>query len=255
MDRWIGFEALFWRELRRLRRLLKDAIMPPIVSSILFISIFGIFIGSRFGDLNGVPYIEFIIPGLIMLNVITSSFANTSFSLYLQRFQKSIEDVLISPMSYFSMVLAYTLGGVARGFIIGIAIYLIGVLFVGKFIMFDIFSFVFLLIVVSLLFSSFGLIIGLWAEEFEHMGLLPTFIISPLAFLGGVFHSTKLLPPILQQLTYFNPFFYFIDAFRYSMTGIVEGNLFVSFGMTILFTIISVYVAVQLFKKGYKLRA
>ena len=254
MDRWIGFSALLERELERLKRLMKDAIMPPLVSSILFISIFGIFIGGRFGDLNGVPYIEFIVPGLIMLNVIQSSFTNTSFSLYLQRFQRSMEDVLISPMSYFSMVLAFTLGGVARGFIIGIAIYLIGMLFIGRFLMFDFLAFVFLLFTVSLLFASLGLIVGLWAEEFEHLGLLPTFIIGPLTFLGGVFHSTQLLPPLMQQLTYLNPFFYFVDAFRYSVTGVVEGNLLLSFTMTIVFTIASVYTATYLFRKGYKLR-
>ncbi|MEK6821134.1 MAG: ABC transporter permease [archaeon] len=255
MDRWIGFEALVSREAHRMRRLFKDAILAPIVSSILYLLIFGVFIGNQFSEINGVAYIEFIVPGLIMLNVIQGAFSTTSFSLFLQRFQHSIDDILVSPMSYLSMVLAMSLGGVMRGLVVGITIYAVGSIFIGKIVLVNPLLFLFLLVLISFLFASLGLIVGLWAEEFEHLSLFPTFLIMPLTFLGGVFHSTTLLPEILQDVAKINPFFYFVDTFRYSMIGYADADVGIGIALIIVLTIGSVYATNHLFKKGYKLRA
>jgi len=248
-----GFKALTIREVKRFMRIPAQTILPPIISSALFILIFGSFIGGTVGEVEGVPYILFFVPGLVMLNVITSSYSNSAFSLFIMRFLNHIGDILTAPLSYLEIVLAFVIGAVIRGLIVGILIFMVSMFFV-ELSFHNIFLTLFMIVITSIIFASIGLIVGLWAREFEHLELFTTFLITPLVFLGGVFHSVEMLPDFLKGVTYLNPFFYLINGLRYSVIGTTETNLLLSVGFPVLLAIIFFSITVYLFKKGYNLR-
>ncbi|MFH1587521.1 MAG: ABC transporter permease, partial [Candidatus Diapherotrites archaeon] len=177
-----GFRALTIREIKRFMRIPAQTILPPIISSALFILIFGSFIGGNVGEVEGVPYILFFVPGLVMLNVITSSYSNSAFSLFIMRFLNHISDILTAPLSYIEIVLAFVIGAVIRGMIVGILIFAVSAFFVELSFHNPLFV-VFFIVITSIIFSSIGLIVGLWSREFEHLELFTTFLITPLVFL------------------------------------------------------------------------
>jgi len=253
MANWIGFYTLTKREILRFLTVWTQTILPTAITTLLYLLIFGFTIGRVLPEIKNVTYLEFLIPGVLMMSLITGSYANNSTSIFMMKWLHFIEGILISPLSYIEIVGAFIVGGVVRGAIIGTIIYLMSLFFYSGTI-FNPLLFIFLIIIVSLIFSSLGLITGLWAENWDQLNIWSTFIITPLVFLGGVFHSISLVPESLQIITKLNPIFYMIDALRYSMIGYSESNLFIGFIIIIFLAIFFFFFAVYLFKIGYKIR-
>ena len=253
MVNWTGFYTLTKREILRFLKVWTQTILPTWITTLLYLLIFGFIIGKALPEIKNITYLEFIIPGVLMMGLITTTYANNSTSIFMMKWLDYIEGLLISPVSYIETVGAFILGGIARGIIIGMSIYLISLFFYSGGI-FNPILFVLLIIVVSLIFASLGLITGLWAENWDQLNIWSTFIITPLVFLGGVFHSISLVPESLQIITKINPIFYMVDALRYSMLGISESNLLIGFSMIFLLAVSLFFFAVYLFKIGYKIR-
>lgn len=224
------------------------------MSALLYIFIFGSVVGSRIELIGGVRYIDFVLPGIVMMNLITASYMQGAFSIYFKRFQRHIEEILVAPFSNFEMLLAFTIGGVIRGLIVGIGVYVIALFFTAATIS-HFFLFLGYSVGVTLIFSLVGILIGLWAENFEHLSVLNTFVIMPLTFLGGVFNSVTMLPASLQTVIKFNPFFYFVDGLRYSMIGVREGSALVGNSVIIGLIIVLASLTYYLFQKGWKIRS
>ena len=253
MVNWIGFYTLTKREISRFLKVWSQTILPTAITTLLYLFVFGFAIGRILPDINGITYLEFIIPGLLMMGLITSTYANNPTSIFMMKWLNFIEGILVSPLSYIEMVGAFILGGIVRGLIIGTVVYLISLFFYDGSI-FNPILFISLMIIVSLIFSSLGLITGLWAEDWDQLNIWSTFIITPLVFLGGVFHSISLVPESLQIVTKMNPIFYMVDALRYSMLGISESNLALGLPLIIILAVSFFFFTVYLFKIGYKIR-
>lgn len=253
MKSLVGFRTLVWREIYRFLSVFTQTITPPLVSSFLYIFIFGLSLGTRIEQVNGVPYLVFLIPGLVMMYVIEGSYANTSSSLFISRWANNIEELLVTPLSYFEMVLAILIGGLARSLVSATGVYWVSLLFV-QFPIVHPLVVVYFLILVSLIFSSAGMIVALFAEEFEHLSLCTTFIITPLIFFGGVFHSLEMVPPAIKWLTVFNPMFYMINGLRYGMLGQADSPLVFSAGVVLGIFVALFALNVYLFRVGFKLR-
>jgi len=228
-------------------------IWPPIITTLLYVFVFGLALGSRIPVVDGVSYAQFLIPGLIMLQVIDSSYGECSSSLFQGRFMNSIQELLIAPMSAYELVGGYVIGSLARSMLIAGLITVLGVVLVHS-VPHDWPIYFLVIALVSILFSALGLIFGLLADKFDHIAILTTFVITPLTFVGGVFTSAKMLPPALQTLELFNPIFYTIDAFRRSYTGQSYLAPAFSIGMVVLLTAISLGIILRLMAIGYKLR-
>ena len=250
----IGLKTLLWREVKRFCVLWIQTLVPPFLTSLLYIIIFGHLLGSRIQDIGGISYIDFIVPGILMMQVISGSFSNTSSSLYIARLQNYIQELLVAPLSYIEMVLGYVLAGTLRGIIIGLGVYLVGVFFTSATIL-HFGTFLYFLIFTSLLFSLLGAIVGLWGKTFDHINLPNTFILLPLSFFGGVFHSVSLLPEQFARLTYFNPIFYMVNGIRQSMLGSSDVSSFFGGSILAIMTIVAFFWCVWLFKRGYHLRS
>lgn len=250
----IGVLALSKREILRFLSVATQTIFPPLMTSALFICIFGLAIGKRidFGDPN-LTYLGFIIPGLMTMHLISSSYENVSSSLFIARWHNHIQEILLSPLSYFEMVLGLLAGGVARGVIVVTGVYLISRIFYATPIAHPLYALYFIA-VISVIFSCFGMIAALWAEDFNMLGMWNTYIILPLVFLGGVFHPTTMIPEMFRVITKFNPMYYFVNGMRYSISGVTEISIvfcaLLSLGIALGFFGFTVY----LFKIGYKLR-
>ena len=248
-----GFLTLTERECRRFLRVWQQTIIPPVITSILFILIFGYSLGSRISSLGGVSYLAFIIPGLLMMGVIMSAYMNTLSSLYISKFQGNVQEVLVAPLSYWEIIFALTIAALLRAVTVGICILGVSLFFTGV----SVHSFLVLayfMVMVSLLFAFAGIATGLWAGNFDQMNIFSTFIITPLTYLGGVFYSITMLPPFWQTIAKFNPILYMVDGFRYGFLGFSDISVWISmvlvFGLALFFFVL----CVQLFKKGYKLR-
>ena len=252
-SRWIGFQTLVYREIIRFFTVAIQTLLPPLVSSFLYIFIFGLSLGKRMGELQGVPYLKFMLPGMIMMYVIESAYQNTSSSLFISRWANYIEELLVTPLSYSEMVFAVILGGLVRSMLIASGVFAVALLFVHlpwthPFMVF------YFLILVSLTFSCLGMVVALVAEEFEHLSIATTFLITPLVFFGGVFHSIEMLPAKLQTVTAYNPIFYMINGLRYSFLGVSDAPI-----VNCLLVVGALFIAlfsftVYLFRSGYKLR-
>lgn len=249
----VGFQTLVWREIYRFFSVFTQTVIPPVVSSFLYILIFGFSLGQRIKEVHGHPYLIFLVPGLIMMYVIEGSYANTSSSLFISRWANNIEELLVTPLSYFEMVLAILIGGLARSLVAATGVYLVSLLFV-QFPIAHPFTVLYFLIFVSLSFSSVGMIVALFAEEFEHLSICTTFVITPLIFFGGVFHSIEMVPGAIRWLTVFNPMFYMINGLRYGMLGSSDTPLLLSGVIVLVFFIALFSATVYLFRIGFKLR-
>ena len=230
-----------------------QTIVTPWISAILFIYIFGQVVGQNILPINGISYIVFVLPGVLMMNVLTSSFSHTSSSLYFHRFMRRVEEFLVAPLSYLEMIVGYVVGGIVRGLVVGIGILIIG-LFFGATEINNLGLFIFYILAVSIIFSLIGILVGLWSQGFEQFNMINVFLIMPLSFLGGVFNSVTMLPEVMQTVIKFNPFFYFIDGIRYSMIGVSESNLTIGFTMIFGLIFILGYITWRLFSKGWRLR-
>lgn len=242
------------REVKRTMRVVVQTLIAPTVSAALYIFIFGTVIGSKIADFAGVPYIRFVFPGVLMLSIINASFASASSALYFMRFTRGIEEILITPFSYVEMLIGLVGSAVARALMVSFLILGVGLLFGAVSLMHPL-QFVLAIAAISAIFAMLGIIVALWAESFEQLQVLNTFFITPMTYLGGIFYSITMLPPLAATITHFNPFFYFANAVRSSMIGYSEadpvlGTVIISglvMGLGILVT--------QLFKRGWKIRS
>ncbi len=249
----VGLYTIVRRELVRMFRISSQVFLPPVIQTALYFLIFGSVIGSRVGMVHGVSYMMFIAPGLIMMTVIINAYSNVCTSLFNVRFQKSIEEVLISPLHYSLILIGYVCGGVIRGVIVATLVFLISSFFLS----FDLhrLPMTFLVVVlVSILFSQAGFLNGMLARNFDDVALVPTFILTPLTYLGGVFYATSMLSPFWKQLTHLNPIFYMVNALRHAMIGQQETNMLIAMIIIITMLIILTVVSLRLLKKGVGLR-
>ena len=249
-----AFLTLLKRETMRFFQVPNNTILPVVVSTVLYFIIFGVALGERIGAGSPEEYLAFLIPGLIMMNMINGSFSNPSGSLFVSRLLGYINDVLLSSLSYLEMVVAYILGAVVRGLTLGVLTWIVGLFFVqvgvqsiGWFLLYSILT--------CVVFACFGIIIGLWAERNDTLNIPRNFFITPLVFLGGVFYSIEIVPEALQTFTTYNPLFYMVNGLRYSMTGVQEASLWLGASMLIGLTVVLVSVCAYLFKIGWKMRS
>lgn len=249
----VGLWTLVKREIIRSLKIINQVIWPPIITTLLYVFVFGLALGSRIPSVQGVSYAQFLIPGLIMLQVIDSSYGECSSSLFQGRFMNSIQELLIAPMSAFETVAGYILGSLARALLIAGLITGLGIVLV-HITPRDWLLYLCVIAMVSIWFSALGLIFGLLADKFDQIAILTTFVITPLTFVGGVFTSAKMLPPALRSFEYFNPIFYTIDAFRRSYTGDGDLPLVFSLAMIALLASIALAIVLRMMAIGYKLR-
>ena len=214
----IGLYTLVRREIERILRIKVQAFGAPLISATLFIFIFGFVLGRKIDLIAGISYMQFVFPGILVMNIISSAFEHTSSAVFFGRWIRSIEEMLVAPFSYIEMILGYVLSAVIRALLIGTGILIIGLLF-GAVQITNIPLFILYAVLISTIFALVGILVGLWAKGFEQLGLLNTFVIMPLSFLGGMFYSIEFLPPAIRTITIFNPFFYFIDSMRYATLG------------------------------------
>jgi len=246
--------AIYTFELARTWRTVMQSIASPVISTSLYFIVFGAAIGSRMTAIDGVSYGAFIVPGLIMLSILTESISNASFGIYMPKFSGTIYEVLSAPISVYEIVLGYVGAAATKSVILGTIILVTARLFVAFSIAHPLWMLVFL-ILTSVTFSFFGFIIGVWADGWEKLQTVPTLIVTPLTFLGGSFYSISMLPPVWQKIALFNPVVYLISAFRWSFYGISDVNVVISFGMTLVFLALCVAAVAWIFRTGYKLKA
>lgn len=251
---WVGLYTLLRKEVERVLRVAVQTIFSPLISATLYIFIFGYVVGSRIDLIAGVPYITFVFPGILMLNIISSSFEHTASSVFMGRFLKSIEEMLVAPFSHIEMVFGFVLAAVTRATILSLGVLGIGMLF-GAVGLQNLWLFLFYAVSVSTIFAFIGMIVGLWAKSFEQFSLLNIFIIMPLSFLGGIFYSVAMLPESAQVVAYSNPFFYFIDGIRGAMIGVSEANS--AIGVTLILTLVVALalLVIHLFCIGWRIRS
>jgi ABC-2 type transport system permease protein len=248
-----AIRAIYSFEMARTRRTLMQSIISPVLSTSLYFVVFGAAIGSRITQVEGISYGAFIVPGLIMLSLLTQSIANASFGIYFPKFTGTIYELLSAPISYLEIVISYVGAAATKSVILGLIILATSVLFVPVKIDHPVWMVVFLLLT-AVTFSLVGFIIGIWADGFEKLQLVPLLIVTPLTFLGGSFYSIDMLPPVWQKVSLFNPIVYLISGFRWSFYGIADVSLGVSLGMTLAFMAASLAVVAWIFKTGYRLK-
>jgi ABC-2 type transport system permease protein len=250
---WIGLGTLIRREWSRLMRVPIQAFLAPWISALLFIFIFGFVVGGRIAQIGGHRYLEFVLPGILMLNIVNAAFLQSSSQVYFSRFLHYIEEALVAPLSYAEMIAGIVAVVVLRSVITALGILVIAACF-GVTSIDAIPEFVFWVIVVSMVFGLLGIIIGLWANNFEQLTILNVFFITPLSFVGGVFNTLSMLPPWLRWLAWANPFFYFINGIRHAMIGFSEAPEGLGVGVAISLAAIMSLVVWRLYATGYGLR-
>jgi len=246
-------QAIYAFEMARTRRTLLQSIVSPVLSTSLYFVVFGAAMGSRITEIEGVPYGAFIVPGLIMLTLLTQSVANASFGIYFPRFTGTIYEILSAPISYLEIVLGYVGAAATKSIILGLIILLTAGLFVPLRIVHPVWMLAFL-VLTAVSFSLFGFIIGIWADGFEKLQLVPLLILTPLTFLGGTFYSIDVLPPLWRTITLFNPVVYLVSGFRWSFFGTADVGVGVSLAITLAFLGLCLAVTGWIFRTGYRLK-
>ncbi|MEE6076106.1 ABC transporter permease [Avibacterium paragallinarum] len=251
---WIAFQTIFVKEVRRFTRIWVQTLVPPVITMTLYFVIFGQLIGNRIGEMHGFSYMQFIVPGLIMMSALTHSFANVASSFYSTKFARNVEELLISPTSPHIIILGYMAGGMARGLSVGVLVTLVSLFFVPL----QIYSWTVILATLLLTTASFalgGLINAVFARSFDDISIIPTFVLTPLTYLGGVFYSISLLPPFWQVVSKFNPIVYMISGFRYGFLGIQDVCLVYTFSVLGIFITALYGIAYYLISRGVGLRS
>jgi ABC-2 type transport system permease protein len=250
---WVGLWTLVRRELVRTYKVINQVIWPPVITTLLYVFVFGLALGPRIKMVQGVPYAAYLIPGLIMLQVIDGTYSESSSSVFQGRFLNSIQELLIAPLSAAEIVTAFISASVIRAFVIANLVLLVGALVVHT-LPENWLLYVAVTTLVSVLFGALGMLFGLMAEKFDHIAVLTTFVITPLVFVGGVFTSAQFLPPAVRTASLFNPMFYMIDAFRYSFVGHGDAPLALSLLVIVVLDVVAVGAVLRLTAVGYKLR-
>lgn len=249
-----AIRAIYKFEMARTFRTLLQSIVTPVLTTSLYFVVFGSAIGGQMGEVDGVPYAAFIIPGLVMLSILTESVSNGSFGIYMPKWSGTIYEILSAPVSVTEILIGYVGAAATKSIILGSIILITARLFVPYEIAHPVWMVGFL-ILTSITFSLLGFALGVWADGFEKLQIVPTMIVMPLTFLGGSFYSISMLPPVWQTITLFNPVVYLVNGFRWSFFGTSDVNVAVSFGATLLFMALCIAVIAWMFRTGYKLKA
>jgi ABC-2 type transport system permease protein len=249
----IAFQTILTKEVLRFARIWIQTVLPPVVTTALYFIIFGNLIGPRIGSMDGFDYMEFIIPGLIMMAVITNSYANVVSSFYGSKFQRHIEEMLISPVPNYIILIGFVGGGVARGLTVGVAVTIVSLVF-HPLNIHSLWVMSSMILLTSILFSLAGLINGVYAKSFDDISIVPTFVLTPLTYLGGIFYSISLLPEFWQKASLINPILYMVNAFRYGFLGVSDISLVLSYAISIGFIIILYGFSLYLLRKGHGIR-
>lgn len=242
------------KEVTRMVRIWSQTFLPSVVTSTLYFVIFGAFIGSQLAPINGFSYMQFIVPGLVMMAIITSSYSNVVGEFFTMKFQHNLEEILVSPTPNWVVVLGFVSGGVVRGFLVGVLV-LLDALFFTHLAIYNIFIIIAAAILTSVLFSLAGLLNGIFAKGFDGISIVPTFVLTPLTYLGGVFYSVSRLPPFWQKVSLFNPILYMVNAFRYGFLGISDTPVAWSFSLLVVLTLVLFAIALWLFERGIGMRS
>lgn len=250
----VAFNTIVVREIRRFMRIWVQTLIPPAITMVLYFVIFGALIGPRIGEMGGFTYMEFVVPGLIMMSVITNAYSNVVSSFFSAKFQRNVEEMLVSPLSSLVILTGFVIGGVARGIAVGIIVTGLSLFFTKLHVAHwgITISIVFL---TALLFSIAGFINAVYAQSFDDISIIPTFVLTPLTYLGGVFYSIALLPDFWEDVSRLNPVLYMINAFRFGILGVSDINVFYAFAMTVVFVIVAFGFAWRLLNTGKGLRS
>lgn len=252
-EQWIALMTIVRKEIKRFMRIWTQTLVPPVITITLYFVIFGNLIGKRIGTMSGVSYMEFVVPGLIMMAVITSSYTNVVSSFFGAKFQRYVEEILVSPMPNYIILMGFVLGGVARGLGVGFIVTVVALFFTDM----EIYSYpvtVGIVVITSVFFSMAGFVNAVYANTFDDISIVPTFLLTPLIYLGGVFYSIDLLPDFWADVSKINPILYIVNAFRYGVLGITDINVGWAFTMVGIFTIAAFLYSLHLLNSGKRLR-
>ena len=249
-----AFKAIYFHEMDRFKRTLGQSLLSPVLSTSLYFIVFGSVIGGYVENIDGISYGSYIVPGLLMLTLLTQSISNTSFGIFFPKFNGTIYEILAAPISTFEIVLAFVGAGATKTLIVGVVIFITSTFFVEVYVQKP-FLMIMLLILVAFTFALFGFLIGLMSSNFEQMSVVPTLVITPMVFLGGSLYSLDMLPPFWQTITYFNPVVYLINGLRYSLYGVSDFNIWISISSMIIFLVICVIAVSTLLKRGYNIKS
>lgn len=252
-QQWTAYYTILVREVLRFARIWKQTIVPPVITTVLYFVIFGNLIGPQIGEINGHRYIDFIMPGLIMMTVITNAYANVVASFYGSKFQGNIAEMLVSPTPNWIILAGFVSGGVARGIAVGIAVTAVSLFFSHLHIQ-HIGVMVSIVILTAVLFSLAGVINGIYAKSFDDINIIPTFVLTPLTYLGGVFYSISMLSPFWQQVSLLNPVLYMVNGFRYGILGIADMEIGLSYAIILAFIVVLGSAAMYLLHRGTGIR-
>jgi len=253
---WISFYTMLRKDIVRMFRIWVQTFLPSVITAVLYFAVFGTILGSRIGDMQGVDYMSFVVPGLVMLAIVTTSYANTSFMFFTSKFfARSIDEILVSPTPAWLLIGGFVAGGVVRGVLVGTLVLSVSLFFTGLSLTVHSALIVFgFAILTALVFALAGLVNGIYAKSIDGINIVPTFVLTPLVYLGGIFYSVHVLPDWWQTITYGNPLFYLVNGFRYGFLGITDVSLLIS--LYVLMVMIAVLIAINWYfiKTGFGLR-
>ena len=250
---WVGFTTLVMREVGRFFSVYRQTVLPGVITTALYIVIFGFTLEQRISEIQGVPYTLFILPGLIMMNTLNNATANTSSSMLQMKLLQQLPDLLTAPLSGFEISIAYIIGGTVRGMVNGILVLLLGMLLIQMTVKDPLGTLVFIFLV-SWAFSSMGLLLGQLAESWDQLAMMQNFFLTPLSFLGGIFYSIKMLPDWAQALSFINPIYYMINGIRYTILGVSDSPVLISYAMAISLTLLFTMISILLMQSGKKIK-
>lgn len=252
-EKWIAFLTIVRKEVRRFMRIWMQTLLPPAITMTLYFVIFGTLIGSRIGEMGGFSYIQFVVPGLVMMAVVTNSYANVVSSFYGAKFQRFIEEILVSPMSNSIVLWGYIVGGVARGLLVGLIVTLLSLFFTELHIH-NLWVMIAIVTLTSVFFSLAGFINAVFANSFDDVSIVPVFVLTPLTYLGGVFYSIDMLSDFWAGVSKLNPMLYIVNAFRYGILGVSDVNVVWAFAMILCFTVVAYAYCMHLLANSKRLR-
>lgn len=250
----VAFLTIVRREIRRFMRIWPQTLLPPAITMTLYFAIFGNLIGSRIGEMGGFSYMQYIVPGLIMMSIITNSYANVSASFYSAKFQHNVQELLVSPTPNWIILMGYVVGGVTRGLLVGLMVTLLSLFFTNMNLE-NVFITIIVVFLTAVLFSLGGFVNAVYAKSFDDISIVPTFVLVPLTYLGGVFYSIDLLPPFWQNMTLLNPVLYMVNAFRFGVLGVSDINVAYALVIIVAFIVVLFTYALRLLNRGHGIRS